>query len=174
MRNCSLPWARLLHRCYNFGWRLPCPMNVPPRIALEVDGRWAFWRVLKLFLKSISDEFFFVFSLAQTICSETQNSILSIQKRKSFWWVFCSLVQMFSTKTQNSILSIQNPKKSEQAHLGATQTQIWCLIMPPFGHVIDPFLPPSAHYMAKVYIPWPKFCVWASSIFTWINGLGQG
>jgi uncharacterized protein YcgL (UPF0745 family) len=113
-------------------------------------------------------------SLAQMFSTKTQNSILSIQKRKSFWWVFCSLVQMFSTKTQNSILSIQNPKKSEQAHLGATQTQIWCLIMPPFGHVMDPFMPPSAHYMAKVYIPWPKFCLWASSIFPWINGSGQG
>ncbi len=197
----------------------PLPDERPSTLsALEVDGRWAFWRVFKPFFN------------VHFICSETQNSILSIQKRKSFLTSFLlSCTNVFHSnpklnfvdseekiffdeffallykcfplkpKTQFCRFRRENlfdecfallykcfplkPKtqfcrsriqKNQNRHLGATQTQIWCLIMPPFGHVMDPFMPPSAHYMAKVYIPWPKFCVWASSIFTWINGSGQG
>ncbi len=54
-------------------------------------------------------------------------------------------------------------QKSEQAHLGATNRHKFGVFLchPPFGHVMYPFMPlsvsynmpPSAHYMAKVYVP---------------------
>jgi len=66
--------------------RLAAPLPDERPSTLSAGGRWkvSVLTGLQAFFKAIFDEFFFVFSLAQMICSETQNSILSIQKRKSF------------------------------------------------------------------------------------------
>jgi hypothetical protein len=117
---------------------------------------------------------FFLFSLSHKWFEvKPKTQFCRFRRENLFDECFALLYKCFPLKPKTQFCR-SRIQKNQNRHLGATQTQIWCLIMPPFGHVMDPFMPPSAHYMAKVYIPWPKFCVWASSIFTWINGSGQG